>query len=198
MIYPLDFLKLVIARWEGGYQSYADDAGNWVVLPDGTRRKVGTMRGVTPAALAAYRGVEAWTLTEADMKAVTLEDAADIGRSHYYVQPKLNLLDWGPATAAILDFGWGAGPHQAVLSMQRLIGVAADGAIGPVTVKAYDAWISAKGWTEATEAVRFMRSDFYRHICEINPANQRFLQGWLNRANWASAANDEWRKQWAA
>ena len=53
MIYPLDFLKLVIARWEGGYQSYADDAGNWVVLPDGTRRKVGTMRGVTPAALAA-------------------------------------------------------------------------------------------------------------------------------------------------
>ena len=198
MISPLEFLKLVVARWEGGYQSYADDAGNWVALRDGTRRKVGTMRGVTPAALAAYRGVEASTLTEADMKAVTLDVAADIGRSHYYRQPGLGLLDWGPATAAILDFGWGAGPHQAVLSTQRLIGVAADGAIGPVTVKAYDAWIAAKGWPAATEAVRFMRSDFYRHICEINPANHRFLQGWLNRADWASAANDDWRKLWAA
>ena len=198
MITPFEFLKLVIARWEGGYQSYADDAGNWVTLPDATRRKVGTMRGVTPAALAAHRKVEPATLTEADMRSVTLDEAADIGRLHYYIEPGLALLDWGPATAAILDFGWGAGPRQAVLSTQRLIGVAADGWIGPVTVQAYDAWVAGKGWPAATEAVRVMRADFYRHLCEINPANRRFLQGWLNRATWASAANDEWSKQWAA
>ena len=133
------------------------------------------------------------------MRSVTLDEAAEIGRLHYYyAEPGLGKLSWGPATAAILDFGWGAGPRQAVLSTQRLIGVAADGAIGPITARTYEAWVSAQGWPAASERVRFMRSVFYRHICEINPANQRFLQGWLNRASWASAANNEWGELWKA
>src|SRR5260370_1263229 len=70
MISPVEFLKQVINRWEGGYQSYADDAGNWVTRPDGMRIKIGTMRGVTPSALAAHRGVSASTLTPADMQSV--------------------------------------------------------------------------------------------------------------------------------
>ena len=82
--------------------------------------------------------------------------------------------------------------------MQRLIGVAADGAIGPVTVNAYRAWVDLKGWKDATQAVHEMRAAFYRHICDVNPANQRFLQGWLNRDDWASASNDNWLRQWAA
>jgi len=193
---PLQFLEDVIGRWEGGYQSYVDDRGNWVTKPNGERIKIGTMRGVTPLALAMHRGVQPWALTEADMRSVTLEEAGQIGLKHYYFEPRLALLTWGPATAAITDFGWGSGPGQAVLSMQRLIGVAADGEIGPVTVRAWQAWITAKGWRDATQAVHDMRAAFYRHICEINTANQQFLTGWLNRDDWASAANDNWWRQW--
>lgn len=198
VISPLDFLKEVIAAWEGGYQSYADDAGNWVDH-NGVRLNIGTMRGVTPAALAQHRGVPPWTLTPADMQAVTLDEAAEIGFKHYYVEPKLNLLRWGPATAAILDFGWGSGPYQAVLSMQRLIGAKPDGIIGTLeTVPAYASWIARKGWDSATQAVHDMRADFYRHICVVNPANARFLQGWLNRDDWASASNPTWAAKWTA
>ncbi|HTR87294.1 MAG TPA: glycosyl hydrolase 108 family protein [Reyranella sp.] len=188
-ISPLDFLKLVIGKWEGGYEAYTDDAGNWVTLPGGARRDVGTMRGVTPTALAAYRGIAPATLTPADMQAVTLDEAAAIGLASYYHAPRFDLLAWGPAAAALLDFGWGAGPGQAALSLQRLIGVRPDGAVGPETAAAYAAWVTRLGPQGSTQAIHDMRASFYEHIASIVPGDRQFLQGWLNRDNWASAAN---------
>ncbi|HTR86196.1 MAG TPA: glycosyl hydrolase 108 family protein [Reyranella sp.] len=191
MITPLDFLKLVIVKWEGGYQAYTDDAGNWVTLPDGSRRDVGTMRGVTPTALASYRGIAPSTLTPVDMQAVTLEEAAAIGLASFYHAPRFDLLAWGPAAAALLDFGWGAGPGQAALSLQRLIGVRADGVVGPETATAYAAWEARLGRRGALLAVHDMRASFYRHLAEIVPPDRQFLAGWLNRDDWASAETPE-------
>ena len=194
---PADFLATVISMWEGGYESYVDDAGNWVTFPDGHEVDVGTNRGVTPAALAAHRGVEPYQITMDDIKSVTLDEAVDIGLKHYYQEPGFAKLPWGPATAALVDFGWGSGPFQAVLSMQRLCDAQpVDGIIGPATIKAYTDWEAQEGWVAATDAVHNMRAAFYRFIAEANPANQQFLQGWLNRADWASAANAEWWSQW--
>jgi lysozyme family protein len=195
MIAPLDFLKLVIGRWEGGYQAYTDDAGNWVTLFDGTRRDIGTMRGVTPVALAAYRGVAPSSLTAGDMQAVTLDDAAAIGLANYYKAPRFDWLAWGPPTAALLDFGWGAGPLQAALSLQRLIAVRPDGVVGAETASAFAAWTARLGPQAATTAIHDMRASFYRHLADIVPGDRQFLQGWLNRDDWASAANPDFFEQ---
>lgn len=193
---PKDFLAQVISMWEGGYESYADDMGNWVTDPDGRRIDVGTMRGVTPAAFASHRGVQPWTLTPDDMRSVTLDEAVDIGYKHYYLEPHFDLLPWGPATASLVDFGWGAGPGQATISMQRLVKVAADGSVGPTTAKAYAYWEAGLGWRKATDAIHDMRGDFYRRLAEENPADQQFLQGWLNRDDWASCADKAWWDSW--
>lgn len=196
---PREFLLEVIARWEGGYESYADDAGNWVTDPAGNRIDVGTMRGVTPAALAAHRGVEPWSLTPADMLAVTLEEAAAIGLKHYYQEPRFDLLAWGTATAALLDFGWGAGPGQAAKSLQRrLLGVAVDGIIGPATAHTYGNFVQGLGWPYALAAVHDMRANFYRDVVAAHPEDAQFLQGWLNRDDWASAASPEFLAKFAA
>jgi hypothetical protein len=53
----LDCLKRNIAKWEGEFQTQANDPGNYVTMPDGSRRLVGTMRGVMPAVLTAHRGI---------------------------------------------------------------------------------------------------------------------------------------------
>lgn len=196
MITPIDFLRLVISRWEGGYQSYADDQGNWVTKLDGTRVDVGTMRGVTPLALAQHLRVPAYTITTDRMKAVTLDEAAAIGEAHYYSEPGFWRFRWGPAVASLVDFGWMSGPGQAVLSIQRLVGVKADGGIGPVTAEAFNAWLADKGDDVATVLIHDMRASFYRHLAEVNPAYEQFLPGWLNRDDWASAANAEFARQW--
>jgi lysozyme family protein len=193
---PKDFLNTVISMWEGQYESYADDQGNYVTMPDGSRKDIGTMRGVTPNALAAHRGIEPWTLTPDDMQSVTLDEAVDIGYQHYYLDPHLDLLPWGPATAALLDFAWIAGPGQAVVSMQRLVGVTADGAIGPITARAYADWEASLGWAKSTEAIHDMRAAFYTALANENPADQQYLQGWLNRDDWASCADAEWWNSW--
>lgn len=194
---PKDFLATVISMWEGGYQSYVDDAGNWVTAPNGERVDVGTNRGVTPGALAAHRGVRPWTLTRDDMMSVTLDEAVDIGVKHYYEEPKLDLLPWGPATASVVDFGWMSGPYQAVLSTQRMIGARPpDGIIGPVTAARYSEWEGALGWNRATAAVHDMRATFYRYIAQVNPADAQYLQGWLNRDDWASCADAGWWASW--
>jgi len=127
---------------------------------------------------------------------VTLDEAAEIGFDHYYNDPGFWRLRWGATVASLVDFGWISGPAQATLSMQRLVGVKADGVLGPVTAAAFNAWLDKLGEDAATLAIHNTRAAFYRHIAEINPANKQFLQGWLNRDDWASAANDNWATLW--
>lgn len=193
MITPRDFLKMVIGRWEGLYSDNPGDTGNWA-----GGKLIGTMRGVTPNALAAHRGINADSLTPDDMKALSLDEAAEIGMTDFYQRPHFDMLEWGPATAALLDFGWGAGPGQAVKSMQRLVGANPDGGIGPLTASAYNVWITRIGWQGATQAVHDMRCAFYRQICNTNPSYNQFLQGWINRADWASGINPQWAALWDA
>lgn len=180
-----DFMAKVIGAWEGLYSSDANDPGNWTGGQVGAGRMIGSMRGVTPAVLARHRLVNVDSLTQADMKGVTLDEAADIGESLFYRAPCFNLLTWAPATASLVDFGWGAGPGQAVKSMQRLVGANADGALGPMTAAAYNAWLAARSNTETAEAIHGMRIDFYHLICDRNPSLSIYLNGWLNRAAWA-------------
>lgn len=195
---PRDELARAIARWEGTWQAQPQDAGNYVTMPDGSRRLIGTMRGVTPAALAAHKGVPPYTITEADMRAITPEIAADIGETKYYRGTGLDMLAWGPATAALVDFGWGSGPGQAVKSMQRLCGATADGVVGPRTVEAYAKWVNGLGWEQATRAVKDMRIAFYDLIISRNPAWEMYRKGWHNRANWMTPESAEWWGPWKA
>lgn len=190
---PHDEIARAIARWEGLYSTHPNDSGNYL---DG--RLVGTMRGVTPAVLAAHRGIPHAEVTPEVMKAVTLTEAAEIGAVRYYKGTGLDLLAWGPATAALVDMGWMSGPTQAVKSLQRMIGVPADGAVGPVTTTAYAEWVRKAGWGPATDEVAAMRAAFYRRLAANNGALAPFLTGWLNRAAWFSTRSPEWWPTWEA
>lgn len=192
MLTPKDEIARAIVRWEGLFQAQPQDAGNYV-----NGRLVGTMRGVTPAVLAAHRGVPAVTITEADMRSVTLEEAAEIGETRFYKGTGLDMLPWGPTTAALVDVGWGSGPRQAVLFAQRLSGAVADGVVGPDTVAKYSNWVRDVGWEEATRAVNRMRRDFCALIISRNPQWEIYRQGWNNRADWMLPGG-EWWAAWAA
>lgn len=72
-------------------------------MPDGGRRLVGTMRGVTPAVLAARRGMPAHIVTQNMMKSVTVEEAVQIGETQFHRGTGLDLLPWGPTTEEMAD-----------------------------------------------------------------------------------------------
>ncbi len=106
---------------EGGYSNRKTDSGG------------PTKYGVTHKTLAAYRGVA--SVTAQQVKELTLNEAEDIYMTGYWPQSGGDLLPAGLDYAAF-DFGVNSGPARAVKVLQKLVGVAADGNIGPQTVAA--------------------------------------------------------------
>lgn len=75
-------------------------------------------------------------------------------------------------------FGVNAGISQAVKLAQRILKIKDDGVLGNQTLKAlnsYDEVRFSKAYDEA-------EINFYITLSENNPAKQRFLKGWINRA----------------
>lgn len=151
---------------------------------------VGSQHGVTGAALAVYRGVPRSSITVEVMKKLSLDEAADIGMRDYYKGPRFDLLEWGPATASLIDWGWMSGPRRAIIELQRVLGVADDGALGPQTAKAYADWVKKVGWSKATDVVRDVKIKFFESL-----GRAEFIDGWKNRSNYYGS-NTSWFKSW--
>jgi len=183
-----EFIADYIRRWEGGLSLHREDAGNYASGKAGVGPLIGSKHGVTPGALAAYRGVAATSITAKEMADLTMDEAVAIGRKHYYDGPRFNLLPWNRVTASIVDFGWGAGPVQAIKLLQRLVGVADDGKLGPNTARAYATWLEARQ-AEDWAAVRLA---FYDLIIKRTPANAKFRNGWRNRTDYFKPGGEWW------
>lgn len=119
-----DALELMFGH-EGGYANSKSDAGG------------PTKYGITHKTLAAHRGVK--SVTVAQVKALTIEEAEDIYRKSYWGQSGGDALPAGLDYAAF-DFGVNSGPVTAVKKLQEVLagaGVysgAIDGWVGPGTL----------------------------------------------------------------
>ncbi len=105
-----------LLQHEGGYSDHAADPGGK------------TRYGVTEAVAreAGYRG---------DMRELPLDLAKQIYKDRYWDAVKAEEL---PAAVryAVFDAAVNSGPRQAAMWLQRAVGATADGAIGPMTLKA--------------------------------------------------------------
>ena len=177
-----------IGRWEGKYQADPDDSGNF--SSDG--RNLGTMRGVTPGALADFLDVPDTRLTVEDMLAVTHERAVEIGYWGYVDGPDFDRLPRNRLTEFYVDWGWGSGPITAVRELQKLIGTTPDGVIGPLTIAAFDRFVEAARYTYRGEPFDGLNAALHhavdrrvedlRGIAARKPRKRKFLDGWLRRA----------------
>lgn len=142
---------------EGGYVNNPKDPGG------------ATKYGITHKILAAHRGVA--SVTPVQVNALSKEEATKIYRRSYWVQSGGDLLPVGIDFMAF-DYGVNSGPAQAVKSLQRVVGVTADGVVGGQTVAAVNAYRGDLIGIYAAERLRFMRS------LKTWPT---FGRGWQNR-----------------
>lgn len=201
---PHSGLRASIKRWEGGWQAFPNDKGNWIIC-QGERRLIGTMRGVTPYAYARYCGVDPCSLTAEQMQAeITLDVAADIGLRDYFNLPRFNRLTYNPLVEIAADIGWGSGPAVGVRMLQRVVGrsvgggIAVDGIIGPITMEAHERFIETEDIEDAVRRLHGLRRDFYIRISDpkTHPGNAPFRVGWLRRADWYTPDNPQWWGKW--
>lgn len=183
-----DFIK----KYEGGFQDDPDDSGNWV-----EGKLIGTNRGVTPRTLANYRDIPVMDVTREMIRGVTHEEATQIAVDRYYRLPGLDELPWVPLTEAMIDSAYLSGPGTSIRAVQGLIGVAQDGSVGPLTVRAFTDFWREKGPKEALDLFRRWRHRRFDRLGRIYPRKKKNVKGWKRRADGFTAGNREWLAKWA-
>jgi len=115
-------------KYEGGYVNHPSDPGG------------ATNLGVT---IATFRRYIKPSGTIADLKALTVDQAKTVYRRQYWDAVSGAELPDG-VDFAVFDFGVNSGTSRAIKYLQRIVGVAQDGRIGPATLKAVRAIPHAK------------------------------------------------------
>ncbi len=149
-------------RFEGGWANHPNDPGG------------ATMKGVTHRTYTRYLGRD---VTHDELRAIPDEHLADIYRKYYWDACRCDALPDG-LDVAVFDTAVNTGPAQAARLLQRLVGVPADGAIGPRTIAAINDYVAVHGLPSLIEAYTEARQNFYRLL----PTYVHFGEGWRKRA----------------
>ena len=152
-----------VIKSEGGYVNDPHDHGGETNL------------GVTKKAWAEYLGRP---IADGEMRALTVDVVKPFYKKLYWDKVHGDELPGG-LDYAVFDFAVNAGPGRAAKFLQRAVGVADDGAIGPGTMNAVrnaDPKHALDGFTSAKES-------FYKGLVDKNPDQQKFFKGWMNRVS---------------
>lgn len=173
-----------IVRREGGF---VDDPAD----PGGATKHGVSLRYAKRLGLDVDRDGD----TDADdIRRVTPEQAAELYVRDFFEEPGLGQLP-APLQACLFDFAVNAGPARAIMCLQDVLTevayaapdlgltpIAADGRIGPKTRAAAKVAHEAMG-PYLVNAVVEARIALYRNLVSRDASRQKFLAGWVNRAN---------------
>ncbi|SFY18846.1 Predicted Peptidoglycan domain-containing protein [Paracoccus pantotrophus] len=180
MLSVRELTKDIIIR-EGGYVNDPADPGG--ATKYGVT--IGTMRALGLDLTGDGR------VTEADVKALTPDIAADIFERDYFVKPRIGLLPEA-LQPTVYDMYVNAGGN-AVKILQRLLNdlgtgnLAEDGALGPFTARA--AHQALRTHPDLVDRYGIARRDYYYRLGDRRPALRKFARrkdggkgGWITRA----------------
>lgn len=161
-----DFEKAIpiILKHEGGYVDHPADPGG------------ATNRGIIFSLFKQYAKAIGLLPTLDALKSLTEDQAKFIYREHFWDRMHGDLFNDQQVANIVFDAYVNCGV-SALKMLQREIGTAADGVVGPNTmavVNAANPHLLFDGYKDA-------RKDYYIRLAERKPALKVFLKGWLNR-----------------
>lgn len=110
---------------------------------------------------------------------VTLEEARDIYRKRYLEAPGFDKIGNPDLRAQLVDFGVNSGPGVAIQKLQEIVGTEVDGVLGPKTLQLVNSHPEPK---RLSNQLALARVKMIGRIVNKNPAQAKFLNGWLTRA----------------
>lgn len=150
-----------------------------------------TRWGITLATLTKYRNKPT---TAEDVKALSREEAFQIYRTKYILEPKFNLIEAksNAIAAELVDTGVNMGPATAAKFLQRTLNalnnnlsypaLSVDGLIGPATANALGKVLELRG-KQGEEVViatlNGLQTARYVELTEGNPSQKKFFYGWM-------------------
>lgn len=152
-------LQPFILSWEGGFANHPQDPGG------------ATMKGVT---LQTFKGVFGASKTVEDLKRITDEQWHTIYKKYYWDRWKADQIYSQSIANLVVDWVWASGSHG-ITKVQELLGVKADGIVGPKTLDA----LNSKDRLVLFDRIWKRREQFIKSL-KTYPT---FGRGWMNRLN---------------
>lgn len=149
----------LVLKHEGGFVNLKSDPGGMTNL------------GVTKRVWEEWIG---HPVDEAAMRALGPQDVAPLYKKNYWDKVSGNSLPDG-VDYAVFDFAVNSGPSRAAKTLQQILGVAADGKIGPATLAA----IEKANPRDVATAICEERLAFLQSL----PTYATFGKGWSRRVS---------------
>lgn len=179
----------ILFRWEAGIimkdnetieqafarakkKGWADDP-----LDNGGATMIGVTIG-TYRTYCKYKGKKVPTKT--DLKNITYKEWRDIVHTMYWSKWKADLIENQHVANMIVDWVWASGQGIGIKRVQKLLGVTADGIVGPKTLAAVNSQDPKELFTKVYNA----RAAHFNAIVKNNPSQKKWLKGWMNRINY--------------
>jgi lysozyme family protein len=137
-----------------------------------------TNYGVTQKTYDQFRRESGLSLR--DVKLITMDEVKAVYRTMYWAVAKCGILP-PPLDLYVFDGAVNMGPRRAAKILQSVLGVGADGIIGPVTIDALQEEVAAGRLDELCSNYLAARLDFYDELAEDDPTQRDFIAGWTNR-----------------
>lgn len=153
-------LKQVL-RHEGKYVNHPSDPGGRTNL------------GVTQRVYEDWVG---YPVNEAVMRKLTVAHVKTLYKVKYWDVVKGDDLPLG-LDLCVFDFGVNAGPNRAARYLQKMVGAATDGEIGPHTLSLTKQFVRERGKVAGILVYQDMRREYYKMLNTF----PTFGRGWLNR-----------------
>lgn len=154
-------LPLTLA-YEGGWSNHPRDPGK------------ATMRGVTQAVYDVYRRDS--HLAARSVREIEPGEMSAIYRERYWQRATGDVLPVG-VDYAVFDFAVNSGVARAVVVLQVLVGVVADGAMGPKTLAGVSRFTGTHGSAALSYAICDERMRFLKSLATY----ETFGRGWERR-----------------
>jgi len=156
-------IRLVLEH-EGGFVNHKDDRGG------------ATNFGITEETLGRWRRSP---VNEEDVKDLTTVEAKEIYKAYYWDPIQLDSFKDEILAAIVFDQAVNRGVYRAATDLQKLVGVKADGKVGPVSLAAVNAVnpkVLALDYIKAAQL-------HYAKIVKNNPSQRVFIVGWIKRTH---------------
>lgn len=157
-----------ILSFEGGFSNHPNDKGG------------ATNMGVTISTWKAqgYDKDGDGDIDIQDLKKITKKDATDIMKKNFWNRWRADEIKDQSIANLLVDWVWSSGMNGIKIP-QEMLGVKADGIVGPKTIAALNSQIPFYFF----EKLKQRRRQYIDRICINNPAKKCFMAGWYRRLN---------------